>query len=398
MRTADYLARLKSADWLLRDETQALFGVLDGDARRTRAVGGVVRDTLLGRPRGHADIDLATELRPNEVAKRVEQAGGTAHPTGIEHGTVTLRLGNLIAEVTTLREDVETDGRRAQVRFGTDWARDASRRDFTLNALYADAGGDLFDPLGGLDDCIAGRVRFIGNPQHRIEEDRLRVFRFFRFSASHGGERFDPEGLEACTDWAGRLDTVSAERIGAEFKRMLALPRIATTFRTMAETGILALSDETLRLLQAYERRARRPDISARLALVVAETGSDRLKALWRLSNDDIESARAILTVAELAREFRLNEAAYRHPAALADGVEIASVMAGWTDAGRSAVLEELQALEVPRFPLAGDDLIRMGMKPGKALGEELDRLEQLWIESRFALDRDELLARARER
>ena len=395
MKPDEYLARLKSATWLFRDDTQQLLDVLDGNAGRTRAVGGVVRDTLLERPREHADIDFATELLPREVSLRIEGAGGTVYPTGIEHGTVTLRLGALVAEVTTLREDVETDGRRAVVRFGTDWARDAGRRDFTLNALYADADGELFDPLGGLDDCIAGRIRFIGDPRRRIEEDRLRVYRFFRFSASHGGERYDPEGLAACAAWAGKLDTVSAERVGGEFRRMLSLPRVANTFGMMTEAGILTLSEETIRLLQVYERRARRPDASARLALIMAETGNRQLKELWRLSNDDVESAQAILTVAELARDFRLNEAAYRHPAALADGVEIAAVIAGWTDAGRSAVMEELQSLDVPRFPVRGEDLVRLGLKPGKALGNELERLEQLWIESGFTLNRAELLEKA---
>lgn len=394
VKTADIVARLKSADWLRRPETQLLWALLGGESGRTRAVGGIVRDTLLDRPRGRTDIDFATELPPHEVTLRAERAGVAVHPTGIEHGTVTLRLGALVAEVTTLREDVETDGRRAVVKFGTDWSRDAGRRDFTLNALYADMDGELFDPLGGLDDCIVGRIRFIGDPAQRIAEDRLRVYRFFRFSASHGGEKFDPEGLDACREAAGRLGAVSAERIGAEIKRMLALPRVAVTLRAMVDAGILHLSQESVRLLHSYERRARRPDVAARLALIIAETGPRQLKSMWRLSNDDVAVAEAILTVARLLSAYELNEAAYRHPAALADGIEVAAVLADWTDAGRLAVTEQLQSLNVPRFPLGGDDLVRLGMRPGKALGVELDRLEQLWIESGFALDRDALLAK----
>lgn len=392
MKAEDALEKLKAADWLTRPETQELMAMLDGAAGRTRAVGGIVRDTLLERPRDSTDIDFATELMPDEVSLRAERGGATVHPTGIEHGTVTLRLGSLIAEVTTLREDVATDGRRAVVKFGSDWVRDAGRRDFTLNALYAGMDGTLFDPLGGLEDCLAGRVRFIGDPDQRIAEDRLRVYRFFRFSASHGGEKFDPEGLAACAGWAGKLDAVSAERVGAEFKRMLALPRVAATLKMMEESRVLTLSAETIRLLGAYERRARRADIAARLALIIAETGPKQLKTMWRLSNDDIGAAEAILTVAGLIRDFRLNEAAYRNPAALADGVEVAAVMAGWTEAGKLAVMEELHALEVPHFPVDGGDLVRLGMQPGKALGAELDRLEQLWIESGFVLDREELL------
>lgn len=395
MNFADIVARLKTAEWLVREETQALWALLDGEEGRTRAVGGIVRDTLLDRPRDRSDIDFATELLPHEVSLRAEQGGVSVYPTGVEHGTVTLRLGTLVAEVTTLREDVETDGRRAVVKFGTDWSRDAGRRDFTLNALYVGMHGDLFDPLGGLNDCLAGRVRFIGDPALRIDEDRLRVYRFFRFSASHGGERFDPDGLAACTKAAGKLGAVSAERIGSEMKRMLSLPRVAIALRAMVDAGILHLSQETVRLLHSYERRARRPDMAARLALVIAETGSRQLKSMWRLSNDDIAAAEAILAVAELLREYELYEAAYKHPAALADGVEVAAVLADWTDAGRLAVTDQLQSLEVPRFPLSGADLVRLGMRPGKALGAELDRLEQLWIESGFALDRDALLSRA---
>ncbi|MHB1101171.1 MAG: CCA tRNA nucleotidyltransferase [Devosia sp.] len=393
MKAADIVVRLKTADWFVRKETQALWALLDGGAGRTRAVGGIVRDTLLDRPRERTDIDFATELLPHEVALLAERAGIAVHPTGIEHGTVTVRLGSLVAEVTTLREDVETDGRRAVVKFGSDWSRDASRRDFTLNALYAGMDGELFDPLGGLEDCIAGRVRFIGDPAQRIAEDRLRVYRFFRFSASHGGEKFDADGLAACRDAAGKLGAISAERIGSEIKKMLALPRVAVTLRAMVETGVLHLSHESIRLLHSYERRARRPDASARLALIIAETGGRQIKSMWRLSNDDIAAAEAILTVAHLLREYELYEAAYRHPAALADGVEVAAVLADWTDAGRLAVSEQLQSLDVPRFPLSGGDLVRLGMRPGKALGAELDRLEQLWIESGFALDRDTLLA-----
>lgn len=396
IKPADSLARLKSADWLHRDETQTLMRLLDGASGSTRAVGGIVRDTLLGRDLAPTDIDFATALLPHEVAIRAERAGVAVHPTGIEHGTVTLRVGGLVAEVTTLREDIETDGRRAVVQFGTNWTRDAERRDFTLNALYAGIDGALFDPLSGLEDCLEGRVRFIGDPARRIEEDRLRVYRFFRFSASHGAEKFDAAGLTACREAADRLDGLSAERVGSELRRMLSLPRVGTTLKLMVDTDILALSGETIRLLHAYERRARRPDFAARLAIIFAETGSRQLKTLWRLSNDDVAAAEAILTVAGLLRDYNLNEAAYRHPAALADGVEVAAMLADWTEAGKSAVLDQLQGLAVPRFPVSGGDLLKLGLRPGKALGAELDRLEQLWIKSGFTLDHDALLLHLR--
>jgi poly(A) polymerase len=385
--------RLREAPWLRARDAQRILELLDGAGRRTRAVGGVVRDTLQMRPIEGTDIDLATELLPDEVARRAAQGGASVYPTGIEHGTVTVRLGAITAEVTTLREDVATDGRRAKVRFGTDWVRDAERRDFTINALYADIDGTLFDPLGGLGDCLACQVRFIGDADARIAEDRLRVYRFFRFSASHGGETFDADGLAACRTWAGRLATVSAERVGAEMKRMLGLARVARTLTTMREAGLLELSTVALERLQGYERRARRPELAARLALIIADCGAEKLQSDWRLSNDEIAAAETVLTVAGLIEEFRLNEAAYRYPAALADGIDIATVIAGWTDAGRAAVSEELQSLNVPRFPLGGADLLARGYAPGVALGRELARLERLWIETGFGMDRDTLLA-----
>ncbi len=391
-KLGDIDERLRRADWLMRPETQRMLALLDGAEGRTRVVGGIVRDTLLELPRDNADIDMATELRPEEVILRAERARLSAYPTGIEHGTVTLRLDRLTAEVTTLREDVETDGRHAVVRFGTDWQQDALRRDFTLNALYAGMDGTLFDPLHGVEDCLARKVRFIGKPASRIAEDRLRVYRFFRFSASHAGEQFDPDGLAACAAAAGTLGRLAAERVGAEMRRMLALPRIANTLKAMREAQILDLPEAMIRLLHGYERRVRKPEYAARLAILMSEIAADRLQAMWRLSNDDIGTAEAILSAARLIAEFRLNEAAYRHPGALADGIEVAATLSNWGDAGKLAVVEQLQRLDVPRFPIRGNDLIGLGMPAGRELGVELERLERAWIESGFTLNREALL------
>ena len=395
-KLADIEAKLKRAEGLKRPETQRMLALLDGAAGRTRVVGGIVRDTLLDLPHGASDIDLATELLPEEVTRRAQKAGLSVYPTGIEHGTVTLRLDTLTTEVTTLREDVETDGRRAVVRFGTDWRLDAMRRDFTLNALYAEMDGALFDPLHGLDDCIARRVRFIGVPAERIAEDRLRVYRFFRFSASHGGEQFDQEGLAACLAAAGTLGALAAERVGAEMRRMLGLPRVAKTLTAMRDAGVIDISEPALRLLRGYERRARKPWLHPRLALLAATIDAAILQSMWRLSNDDVAGASAILTAARLIVDFNLNEAAYRYPAALADAVDVAASLADWGDAGRLAVVEQLQRLDVPRFPLGGNDLLELGMPAGKALGLELERLERAWIESGFVLDRQALLGMVR--
>ncbi len=385
--------RLREAGWLARPETQQLLALLDGAQQRTRVVGGAVRDTLLGQDRELADLDFATELMPGDVAARAERAGVAVYPTGLAHGTVTLKLGTLVAEVTTLREDVETDGRHAVVRFGQDWREDAARRDFTMNALYAEMDGTLFDPLGGLADCLERRVRFIGDAARRIAEDRLRVYRFFRFSASHGEEKLDAEGLAACAEAAGDLDLLAAERVGVEMRRMLALPRVARTLKAMAAIG-LPLPESALELLQAYERRARRADYGSRLALLFSTGASDVLRQRWRLSNEEMQLADDILTAARLIGAFRINEAAYRHPGVLAGAVEVASVLSGWSEAGRAAVLEQLLAMNVPRFPVTGNDLIEAGHKPGPELGLTLRRLEAEWIDSGFSLDRDALLNR----
>lgn len=389
----DVAQRLKDAAWLHAPETQKLFVLLDGAGGRTRAVGGIVRDTLLRHGRHNSEIDFATEFEPNEVMRRAGEAGVPVYPTGIEHGTVTLRIGELVAEVTTLRRDVETDGRRAVVKFGTDWRRDAERRDFTLNALYAGADGELFDPLGGVGDCLAGVVRFIGDAERRIAEDRLRVYRFFRFSASHGHEVFDAAGLAAVTRAAGTLGELSAERVGAEMRRMLDLPKVARTVGAMDAAGVLNLPAPLIEQLHGYERHARKPSLNARLALLIEERGSAGLKAAWRLSNDDVASAESTLAAARLLIGLSVDEAAYRYPASLADAVDVAATLAGWTEAGKAAVVEQLEGVNVPRFPLNGDDLLARGFAPGRRLGAELDRLEKAWIASSFRLDREQLLA-----
>ncbi|WP_323014440.1 CCA tRNA nucleotidyltransferase [Devosia sp.] len=384
---------LEGAPWLARPQMQAIFAALDGKLRRTRAVGGAVRDTLLGRPAGN-DVDLATELLPEAVMARAQAVGIAAHPTGITHGTVTLVLGEALAEVTTLRRDVETDGRHAQVAFGTDWVEDAKRRDFTLNALYCAADGTLYDPLGGLADLRAGIVRFIGSPEQRIAEDGLRVFRFFRFSASHGGERFEPEGLAACAEAVNRLDHLSRERIGHEMVRMLGLPRIATTLQTMAGLALLSLSPQALAGLRAYEALGG-SNVATRLALVGGE-GLDGLQPAWRLSNPIMNEARAIRAASALLAHDRIGEAAYRQGEAAVEGLALAAAENDWSRDRLAEAARMLAALVVPSFPISGTDLAETGIAPGPALGRELRRLEQLWIDSGFALGKPELLAEAR--
>lgn len=385
------MSDLRNAEWLVRPEVQAIFAALDGARRRTRAVGGVVRDTIMGRPHS-GDIDMATELLPDDVMACAAAAGIAVYPTGIDHGTITLRLGETLAEVTTLRRDVETDGRRAVVAFGTDWVEDAGRRDFTLNALYCAADGTLYDPLGGADDARNGVIRFIGDPAQRIAEDGLRVYRFFRLSASHGGERLDPDGLTACAAAVGQLDHLSRERVGSEMMRILALPKVALSLAVMSEIGLLPLSDAALRALMAYESIIGGQNAATRLALLGGDD-LDALQAAWRLSNETLASARSITRAAALLADDSIAEAAYRHGENAVEGLAAAASLNHWGPARLAEAARVLGATVVPPFPVSGHDLAGLGMAPGPALGQKLARLEQAWIESGFALGKGELLA-----
>ncbi|WEK05176.1 MAG: CCA tRNA nucleotidyltransferase [Candidatus Devosia phytovorans] len=387
------MSDLSQAEWLNKPETQAILAALDGHKRRTRAVGGVVRDTIMGRDHS-GDIDMATELLPDEVIERARAAGIAVYPTGIEHGTVTLRLGDVLAEVTTLRQDVETDGRHAVVAFGTDWVEDARRRDFTLNALYCAADGTLYDPLGGVEDARNGRVRFIGAASQRIAEDGLRVYRFFRLSASHAAEKFDPDGLSACADAVNRLDHLSRERVGGEVMRMLGLPRVALTLAVMSEIGLLRLDDQVLRDLVAYEDIGGQ-SVAARLAMI-AGPQLDQYQARWRLSNEVVGQAQTVGRAADLMADERIAEAAYRHGELAVEGLAIAAARGKWAPARLAEGARMLGSLVVPPFPVSGHDLAGLGMVPGPALGIELARLERAWIDSGFALGKAELLAEAR--
>lgn len=385
--------RLRHASW--RALARPFFSCLEGEGGITRAVGGIVRDTVLGIERSTTDIDLATTLFPEEVMQRAKAVGLAVHPTGVEHGTVTLVAGGVTAEVTTLREDVETFGRRAKVRFGSNWRRDAERRDFTMNALYCDADGTLFDPLGGLADCLARRVRFIGDPDERIAEDRLRVYRYFRFAASHGLEVFDAEALDACARAAGTLNLVSAERVGAEMTRLLSLPKVALTLKEMRATDVLEpelLSDSVLRALQRYEEIEATPSLPVRLALI-AGNGDELalLKQRWRLSNALSIATATIIEGLDLAAKAEWPTLAYRFKSTKLDILAASWSLADNAPADFTAKRSQLEKISPPEFPLRGRDLSDAGLS-GRDVGDMLRSLETRWIESGFTLDKDELL------
>lgn len=396
MTHAKTIARLRNVSWLKAEATQRVFKLLDGKKGKTRAVGGIVRDTALGRLRDGADIDFATEFSPDAVIARANAADIAVFPIGIEHGTVSLRIDAQMFEVTTLRQDIETDGRHAKVAFGTDWVRDAERRDFTMNALYLGMDGALFDPLGGLGDCLAGKVRFIGDPDKRIAEDRLRVYRFFRFSASHGDQSFDRLGLAACKAAAGDLSNLSAERVGAEMMRVFELKHVAKTLRSMVRAGILSLSRETLRELALYDTASDVPLAAGRLALIMGRFDGQEIQDIWRLSNAEIKAAAAMRDAAILLGAGQINEVAYRFSDLSKTAVAVASALNDWSEEWRDEVGAILRATRVPTFPIKGKDLVDAGLNPGPALGRKLHTLERDWIDSGFHLNRDELLRRVK--
>jgi poly(A) polymerase len=274
------MSNVAGEDWFLKPGLQRIFALLNADGGEARVVGGAVRNALMGMP--VADIDMATTLPPQDVVERAQRAGIKAVPTGIEHGTVTLVLDGEGFEVTTLRRDVETDGRHAQVIFGTDWNEDAQRRDLTINALYADASGEVIDLVGGLADIETRNVRFIGDAGTRIAEDYLRVLRFFRFFAHYGSGRPDADGLRASARAKDKMSTLSAERVWSEMKKLLSATDPSRALLWMRQSGVLSqVLPETEKwgidaihgLVAAEQALGWTPDALVRLAAIVPGGG-----------------------------------------------------------------------------------------------------------------------------
>lgn len=382
--------RLPEAPWRGGDDMRRLLATLGAAEGDTRFVGGCVRDTLLGIP--VADVDLATRLLPEEVIRRLEDAGIKAVPTGLAHGTVTAVIRGKPVEVTTLRRDVSTDGRRATVAFTDDWREDAGRRDFTINALSADPEtGELFDYFGGLDDLEARRVRFIGDPLTRIAEDHLRILRFFRFHARFGEGAPDPEGLDACTRRANDLMALSRERIAGELLRLLALPDPTATVRIMVERGILRpvlpeIGAEGVERLAALPPRERAANVAAdgirRFAALLppGEIAVD-LAARLRLSN----AQRARLECIERSEPdngIEPRQLAYRIGAECAvDRLLLDSRFGDEEVAARIALLAPWKR---PELPVRGGDLVAAGVTAGPDVARLLRRIEERWVEEGF--------------
>lgn len=352
-------------------------------------VGGCVRNTLLGAPVG--DIDIATDALPGQVMELASSAGLKPVPTGIDHGTITVVSGHIPHEVTTFREDIETFGRHANVAFGGDIIADARRRDFTMNALYARPDGTVLDPLGGLDDLKARHVRFIEDPAKRIQEDYLRILRFFRFHAWYGDPDggLDGDGLAACAMHLDGLAGLSRERVGGEMRKLLGAPDPAPSVAAMRTAGVLSS------VLPGADDRALGP--LAHLESVT-DTAPDAIRRLAALGGEDVAN-RLRLSKAETRRLAQLHEAAtgtmgaselgYRHGAS--DGLDILLLRAALFEQPLApGAKDDLAQGAAARFPVKAVDL--MPDFSGAALGARLAELEQRWIVSGFRLGRDDLV------
>lgn len=407
------------AAWLEEPQLQKLLAVLNADGEEARIAGGAVRNALLGQ--AVADVDIATTNLPEETVRRAEAAGFKTVPTGIEHGTITVIAGGRPFEVTTLRADIETDGRRAKVRFGRDWKADAERRDFTINALYAQADGTVVDLVGGIADLDARVLRFIGDAETRIREDFLRILRFFRFFAWYGSGRPDAAGLKACARLKDGLSRLSAERIWTELKKLLAAPDPSRALLWMRQAGVLTAVlpesekwgiDAIHALVRAEADLGWAPEPLLRLASVVPPDAA-RMKTLGdrlRLSKAETErlvqwagtpKLEPVVTEGELAKRLyrgdrqgvvdrlRLDLAGARGRAQTEDK---ALIEAG----GYFRLLAFAEKWQKPQFPLRGGDLAPLGVE-GARLGALLKTLEAEWIDRGFSLERDALLERAAE-
>lgn len=401
------MAELCDAPWLTAGSLQRVFEAIEQDGDEARAVGGSVRNTLLGVP--VSDVDIATTATPETTAARAEAAGLKAIPTGLEHGTITIVSAGVPYEVTTLREDVETFGRHAVVKFGRDWRRDAERRDFTMNALYSDRNGQIHDPLGGLEDCLEGRVRFIGSATERIREDYLRILRFFRILAAYGKGVPDPEGLSACLQERDGLRQLSAERIGMEMRRLVVAPRAGEIVEIMEHNGVMEIVTGGISRVGDFqalqELRTVAPEIrDAPLALTAlagfVHEDIDRLADRFRLSNAERKRMLAAHAAWRAMGAEPGDEAIRRELYRSGRGAAIDGVLLAWSrsEAGPEEEdwhgrLAEARTWQIPAFPLSGRQIITAGLPPGPKVGAELHRLEELWIASGYRLTASDLLA-----
>jgi len=410
-----------AAPWLSDPALQAVFQALAADGHVSRAVGGAVRDTIRTGARTFSsdDIDLATTARPDETIAAAEKAGLKAVPTGIDHGTITVIVNEIPFEVTTLRSDLETDGRRATVAFTGDWQTDAERRDFTVNAIYCDADGTLFDPVGGLADIAHNRLRFIGSADERIHEDYLRILRLFRFIARFDHADVDAKTLRATTRGRDGLMQLSRERIWSELKKILAADNAGRALGLMLGYGLfdrLGIEAPRVGLVIRFEALARAGQMSQREKTLasfwlLAAHREDQTRALaqsMRMSNAERTGLEAIWKGLRATAQFPDTTHSLRRFAIDRGDDEARLILATLflvaTNTRERAAVGATEAFETsltwlrnwtrPEFPVTGADLIALGYRPGRELGDALTQLRQAWVESDFSISRETLLAR----
>ncbi|MCZ7447811.1 CCA tRNA nucleotidyltransferase [Agrobacterium rhizogenes] len=410
---------LAGRDWFEKPALKRIFTLLNADGGEVRIVGGAVRNALMDLP--VVDVDMATTLTPDVVVTRAKAAGIKVVPTGIDHGTVTLVMDGEGYEVTTLRRDVETNGRHAQVAFGTDWQTDAERRDLTINALYADEKGEIIDLIGGFPDIETRTVRFIGDATTRIAEDYLRILRFFRFFAHYGAGRPDADGLRASARAKDKLATLSAERVWSEVKKLLSARDPSRALLWMRQSGVLSeILPETEKwgidaihgLVAAEQALGWAVDPLLRLAAILPPD-RDRLAALaarLRLSKAEASYlthwASAPAADPEM-KETALDRLLYRQGvegvkarlklALAAARADLSAGDAMHKVARLSTLLTRAEKFRKPGFPLSGADVMAAGVEAGPKVGEVLKSLEEKWIDVNFSLDRAALTARLKD-
>ena len=399
-------SRIAVQSWMVEPATQAVLKALSEGGAEARFVGGSVRDALLERPIG--DVDIATLAPPERVVELLEKRGIRAVPTGVAHGTVTAIAGTPPRhfEITTLRRDVETYGRRARVAFDADWAADAARRDFTINAIFLDPDGTLHDPVGGLADLRARRIRFVGDPATRLAEDVLRLLRYYRFEARFGTGEGDPAARAACRAAAHLLPKLSAERVAQELVRLLETPDLILALRMMQQDGVLAVilpearGLDRLRHMIAIEPER---DSLRRLAALIETdaAGAEALAERLRFSNawrDRLKGLASPWPVEPQGAAHAQRRALYRLGAERYRDIVLLQAAEGAMGRHR---LGELLALardwSRPTFPLTGHDVTALGIPPGERVGRLLDAVRDWWEAGDFTADRTQCLARLRE-
>ncbi len=408
-------SKIPPQPWMTAPETRAVLAALTAGGAEVRFVGGCVRDSILGRPVN--DVDIATHDRPGDVVRLLEAAGLKAVPTGIKHGTVTAVADGKPFEITTLREDVETDGRHAKVAFTDDWAADAARRDFTMNALYLSPDGTLHDPVGGIDDLRAGRVRFVGEAEARIREDVLRLLRFFRIYAHYGTPPPDQDALAGCRLLADLLPTLSGERVAAETLKLLSAPDPAPVVGLMAEAGVLghvlpeAADVGRLGALTRLEAAWDVPDPLRRLAALLGpgEAGARAVAERLRFSGRERGRLAAMAGgLGDFAPEpdaaarrrwfYRRGADLYRDLSLLhwAGRIDADSEAAEATTPLYRAGLDAAAAWSQPKLPVSGRDVLALDVPDGKRVGEILGAVEDWWAAGDFQADREAAMAKLR--